>query len=133
VNSVADQYLFRIGGATIIPGTRHLSGSLAFRAEGLRRYDLFGRSDGFRRPGYELYLEPGFSYAYKGQSISFNVPIGLYRNRLPDPYTGAHGDATFPDYVFLGSYSVRFGKGTSPLKGPQQKPAVPSPPVANNN
>ncbi len=133
VNSVADQYLFRVGAATIIPGTRHLSGSLAFRAEGLRRYDLFGRSDGFRRPGYELYLEPGFSYAYKGQSFSFNVPVGLYRNRLPDPYTGAPGDATFPDYVFLGSYSVRFGKGTSPLKGPQQKPAVPSPPVANNN
>ena len=94
---------------------------------------MFGRSDGFRRPGYELYLEPGFSYAYKGQSFSFNVPVGLYRNRLPDPYTGAKGDATFPDYVFLGSYSVRFGKGVSPLKGPQQKPAVPSPPVANND
>lgn len=133
VNSVADQYLFRVGAATIIPKTRHLSGSLAFRAEGLRRYDLFGRSDGFRRPGYELYLEPGVSYSYKGQSFSFNVPVGLYRNRLPDPYTGAAGDATFPDYVFLGSYSVRFGKGISPLKGPQQKPAVPSPPVANNN
>ena len=51
VNSVADQYLFRVGGATQIPGVRHFSGSLAFRAEGLRRYDIFGRSDGFRRPG----------------------------------------------------------------------------------
>jgi hypothetical protein len=132
VNSVADQYLFRVGAATIIPGTHHLSGSLAFRAEGLRRYDVFGRSDGFRRPGYELYLEPGVSYSYKGQSFSFNVPIGLYRNRLPDPYTGASGDATFPDYVFLGSYSIRFGKGTSSLKGPEKKPAVPAPPVANN-
>ena len=85
VNSVADQYLFRVGGATQIPGVRHFSGSLAFRAEGLRRYDIFGRSDGFRRPGYELYLEPGFAYVYKGQSLSFNMPIGLYRNRLPDP------------------------------------------------
>ena len=133
VNSVADQYLFRVGGATQIPGVRHFSGSLAFRAEGLRRYDIFGRSDGFRRPGYELYLEPGFAYVYKGQSLSFNIPIGLYRNRLPDPYTGAPGDATFPDYVFLGSYSVRFGKGINKLQGPQPKPGIPSQPVGNNN
>jgi hypothetical protein len=28
---------------------------------------------------------------------------------------------------------VRFGKGTSTLKGPQQKPAVPAPPVANDH
>ena len=129
---MADQYLGSLGIATQIPKARHFSGSLAFRAEGLNRCDVFGRSDGFR-VGYELYLEPGLSHYYKGQSFSFNVPVGLYRNRKPDPYTGAEGDATFPDYVFLGSYSVRFGKGTSPLKGPQQKPAVPSPPVANNN
>ena len=72
------------------------------------------------------------SYAYKGQSVSFNMPIGLYRNRLPDPYTGASGDATFPDYVFLGNYSIRFGRGATKLKGPEQKPAVPSPPVGND-
>jgi hypothetical protein len=132
VNSVADQYLFRVGAATPVPGARHFSASLAFRAEGLKRYDLFGRSDGFRRPGCELYLEPGFSYSYKGQSFSFNMPFGLYRNRLPDPYTGAAGDATFPDYVFLGSYSVRFGKGTNRLQRPPEKPTIPSPPVANN-
>jgi hypothetical protein len=133
VNSVADQYLLRLGIATRIPKARHFSGSLAFRAEGLNRYDVFGRSDGFRRPGYELYLEPGLSYYYKGQSFSFNVPVGLYRNRKPDPYTGAEGDATFPDYVFLGSYSIRFGKGHSKLQGPPPKPTVPSPPVTNND
>jgi hypothetical protein len=133
VNSVADQYLLRIGGATPIPKLRHFAASLAFRAEGLNRYDVFGRSDGFRRPGYELYLEPGLSYYHKGQSFSFNVPVGLYRMRKPDPYTGAEGDATFPDYVFLGSYSIRFGRGTSQLQRPPQKPPLPSPPVTNED
>jgi hypothetical protein len=45
---------------------------------------------------------------------SFQVPIAYYRNRFPDPYTGASGDATFPNYIFLASYGYRFGgKGTA--------------------
>ncbi len=36
------------------------------------------------------------------------LPIGLVRNRRPNPYTGAAGDATFPDYVVLVGYSYRF-------------------------
>lgn len=123
VNSVADQYLVRAGGIVPVPKTRHLSASLAFRAEGLRRYDLFGRSDGWRRPGYELYIEPGVSYSYKGHGFSFNIPFGLYRMRERDPYTGARGDATFPDYVFLGNYSYRFG-----AKKHAMTPARPAPP-----
>lgn len=132
VNSVPDQYLVRIGAATPVPKLRHLSAAIAFRAEGLKRYDLFGRSDGFRRPGYELYVEPGLQYAYKNQSFSFNVPVGLYRMRKPDPYTGAEGDATFPDYVFLGSYSVRFGKGAHGLQQPATPKPIAAPPVAEN-
>jgi len=31
------------------------------------------------------------------------------RNRFPDPYTGASGDATFPNYIVLASYGYRFG------------------------
>jgi hypothetical protein len=129
VNSVADQYLVRVGGAMRIPRTRHFSASLAFRAEGLRRYDLWGRSDGFRRPGYELYLEPGLSYSYKSQGFAFNVPVGLYRMRERDPYTGARGDATFPDYVFLGNYSIRFG-GPKHHQATPVRPTAPAPPVS---
>ncbi len=39
---------------------------------------------------------------------SIYLPIGLVRNRRPNPYTGAAGDATFPDYVVLVGYSYRF-------------------------
>jgi hypothetical protein len=37
-----------------------------------------------------------------------NVPIGFYRNREPNPYSGREGDATFPDYILLTGLSFRF-------------------------
>ncbi len=109
VNSVPDQYLVRAGAIAPL-GIRGLSGSIAWRVEGLRRYDLIGDSHGFRRPGYELFIEPGLTFTQGRSQISFTVPIGYYRMRKPDPYSGALGDATFPDYIVLGSYSVRLGR-----------------------
>ena len=107
-NSVPDQYMARLGGAVPV-GKTGFAGSLAWRVEGLPRYDLIGGSHGFRRPGVEMFLEPGVSYAKGSQIYSFQMPIGYYRNRFPDPYTGAAGDATFPKYIFLVSYGYRFG------------------------
>ncbi|HWW85204.1 MAG TPA: TlpA disulfide reductase family protein, partial [Vicinamibacterales bacterium] len=85
------------------------AGSLAWRAEGVPRYDLIGASHGFRRPGVEMFIEPGFSYARGGDVYQFQMPIAYYRNRFPNPYTGNLGDATFPNYIFLASYGHRFG------------------------
>jgi peroxiredoxin len=107
-NSVPDQFLVRAGGAVPI-GNTGFAGSVAWRIEGLPRYDLIGASHGFRRPGVEMFVEPGISYARGNQGFSFQMPIGYYRNRFPDPYTGAPGDATFPNYIFLASYGYRFG------------------------
>ena len=112
VNSVPDQYLVRIGGA--MPIKKILVASLAYRIEGQRRYDLFGASHGFRRPGFEMFAEPGVSIARGRQVMSFTVPVGFYRNRKPDPYTGLQGDATFPRFIVLGSYSVRLGGKKAP-------------------
>ena len=107
-NSVPDSFLARLGGAVPIRKTG-FAGSLAWRIEGLPRYDLIGASHGFRRPGVEMFIEPGVSYAKGRQFYSFNMPIGYYRNRFPNPYTGNSGDATFPNHIFLFSYGYRFG------------------------
>jgi len=107
-NSVPDQYMVRLGGAVPL-GTSGIAASLTWRAEGLPRYDLIGGSHGFRRPGVEMFIEPGFSYAKGGNVYSFQMPIGYYRNRFPNPYTGSAGDATFPNYIFLASVGHRFG------------------------
>ena len=121
-NSVPDQFIVR-GGAGV-PVWKGLGASLAVRVEGVPRYDLIGRSDGFRRPGREVFLEPGISYSRGRSSVQFNLPRALYRYRAPDPYTGANGDATFPDWVMLGSYSYRFGKAKH-IAMPQPKTQQP--------
>lgn len=110
-NSVPDQFMARLGGAVPI-GTTGLACSLAWRVEGVPRYDLIGESRGFRRPGVEMFIEPGVSFAKGSHVYSVQVPIGYYRNRFPNPYTGNRGDATFPKYIVLASYGYRFG-GTS--------------------
>jgi hypothetical protein len=119
VNSVPDQYLARIGGSIAV--AKKVAVTSAFRVEGQRRYDLIGKSHGFRRPGVSLFAEPGVTFSTGTGNVSFNVPIAFYRNRKPDPYTGIEGDATFPKYVFLGTYSWRFGG---------RKAAPPAPPAA---
>jgi len=113
-NSVPDQYLVRLGGAFPMGRTGFVA-SLAWHAEGLPRYDLFGESHGFRRPGIEMFVEPGITYAKGPHVYNFSVPVAYYRNRFPNPITGNAGDATFPNYIFLASYGYRFGgkNGTS--------------------
>ncbi|HEX5475252.1 MAG TPA: hypothetical protein VFX12_11370 [Vicinamibacterales bacterium] len=110
VNSVPDQYLTRVG--TAMPVGKLAVVTLAYRIEGQRRYDLIGASHGFRRPGLEMFVEPGISLSRGRQTMAFSVPIGIYRNRKPDPYTGLEGDATFPGAIALGSYSLRLGGRT---------------------
>ncbi|MDQ3880320.1 MAG: hypothetical protein M3295_04525 [Chloroflexota bacterium] len=107
VNSVPDQYVARVGAAVRARGRLGLSA--AYRVEGQRRYDLIGKSHGFRRPGVAMFVEPGISYSKGVQSFSINVPIAFYRNRKPDPYTGLQGDATFPRFIMLANYGYRFG------------------------
>jgi Putative MetA-pathway of phenol degradation len=107
VNSVPDQYLVRMG-AVMPVGSTGLGVSLAYRMEGLPRYDLIGGSHGWRRPGYEMFAEPGLAYSRGGSTWSLNVPIGFLRNRQPNPYTGRAGDATFPKYILLTGLSHRF-------------------------
>lgn len=117
VNSVPDQYVARLGASAAIG--KGFGASLAWRIEGMPRYDLIGRSDGWRRPGKEMFIEPGISYSRGSSSFGFQVPIGYYRNREPDPYTGQLGDATFPRFIILGNYSLRFGKASSQIGIPR--------------
>lgn len=107
VNSVPDSYLVRMG-AVVPLGKTGVGASLAYRIEGLPRYDLIGDSHGWRRPGHEMFVEPGLAFSKGNSTWSLNVPIGFYRNRQPNPYSGREGDATFPDYIVLSGVSYRF-------------------------
>jgi hypothetical protein len=112
-DSVYDQYEFRAGVTQQLYRFQHgvLDGSFGGRWEGVPSNDLIGRSDGFRRPGYILSVEPGLMYLLPHDSVSLNVPVAEYMNRTqsyPDTLTGGHGDAFFAKFLVLITYSHRW-------------------------
>lgn len=111
VMSVPDQYLFRAGVSYAVPRMRGLAVSFGGRLEGVPVRDAFGKSDGFRRPGYAISLDPGIMYARGASSFAVSVPWAVQRNRkrsVADYQNGTHGDAAFADYTIVLGLSRRF-------------------------
>lgn len=111
VMSVADQYLFRGGISRAVPKIRGLVASFGGRIEGVPVRDAFGGSDGFRRPGYAISIDPGLMYMRGRNIFAISSPWAIERNRrrsTSDIRNGTHGDAAFADYALTVSYSRRF-------------------------
>jgi hypothetical protein len=109
--STPDQYLAEAGIAYPFPKVRGLVVTFGPHIEGVKVRDLFGKSEGFRRPGYALSMEPGVEYSRRRSIVTFNVLKALVRDRarsVPDIANGTHGDAAFADYVWLLNYTYRF-------------------------
>jgi hypothetical protein len=112
VMSITDQYLFRGGISHAVAKVRGLAVSFGGRMEGVPVRDAFGKSDGFRRPGYAISLDPGVLYGRGRYTYSLNIPFAVERNRrrsAADIRNGRHGDAAFADYAITMSVSRRFG------------------------
>jgi len=111
VMSVPDQYLGRIGISMGNPWIEGLAVSVGGRVEGVPPKDLWGDSNGFRRPGYAFSIEPGIAFSIKGHTFGLSAPIAVWRERqrsVPEAANHTHGDAAFADYVILFGYSYRF-------------------------
>jgi hypothetical protein len=112
VLSVTDQYLFRTGVSQGVPKVRGLAFSIGVRGEGVPVRDLIGGSDGFRRPGAIISLDPGVMYDFHRTIISVNGPWALYRNRPPSvpelQNNTKNGDAFFADYTVIATISRHF-------------------------
>jgi hypothetical protein len=109
--SIADQYLGRVGLAATFRRGGSWTTSLGGRLEGVPAEDRIGGSNGFRRPGYAVSLEPGITYRRGRNAITAGVPVALYRNRtrsVADMASGGHGDAAFADYLVILGYSRSF-------------------------
>jgi len=114
VMSVPDQYMIRAG-LSYSPGHKSTL-SIGLREECIPVRDLVGGSNGFRRPGYIISLEPSFAFHFKRSSAFISVPVALVRNRtqsVPDKIrtdlTGNYtqGDAAFADYLISAGFSIK--------------------------
>ncbi|HEX3570524.1 MAG TPA: hypothetical protein VHU44_06855 [Acidobacteriaceae bacterium] len=109
--SATDQYLFRGGLTRHVPHLRGLSASFGGRMEGIPVRDAFGRSDGFRRPGYIISIDPGLQFERGRSMFSLNAPWAVQRNRrasVTDLAAHKHGDAAFADYAVILGVSRTF-------------------------
>ncbi len=113
--SVPDQYGVRLGISTPLWYTKGLTFTLVSRLEGLPSSDLIGKSEGSRRPGFILSVEPGLIWIKNQHLINVSIPYALVRNRTrsfvdkQDPSGLRHGDAAFADYLINVNYTCRIG------------------------
>jgi hypothetical protein len=107
VTSITDQYTARVGLSYLLWPDWGLTASLGGRIDGVPVRDVVGKSDGFRRPGITVSVDPGISVMKHGWTVGLSVPVAVYRNRfrsLEDERisdvtgVGQHGDAAFADY-----------------------------------
>jgi hypothetical protein len=120
--SVPDIYSIRAGGAYSIKGVPGLSANLGMRIDGIPISDLVGGSNGFRRPGYSLYLDPGVSYVHGRTSFTFNIPVMVYRDFMRsnvDVQLGRPGGGDLAKYLIIAQYSIRF-QSPIPRGGPSK-------------
>ncbi len=113
--SVVDQYLLRAGASFSKGG---LQAQLGGRMECIPSKDLIGDSDGFRRPGYILSVEPSVFYSFGRSTLGVSFPVALERNRTrsqidiargTNPANGKpfQGDAAFADWLLSITYAHR--------------------------
>ncbi|MEO7976477.1 hypothetical protein [Flavobacterium sp.] len=124
-----DQYFARAGLSVSIDKKENFNISLAGRVEGIPAYDAFGGQVAYRRPGYVVAVEYGFSYRIGKHNLSLFLPYNIVKNRIQsaadianqdlqnsvitDPAKRVHvqGDAAFADYSINLGYSYRFSPG----------------------
>jgi hypothetical protein len=92
---------------------RGLSFTLGGRIDGVPVQDAIGGSDGFRRAGYAIYVDPGLNWVFGNNTLSVNVPVAVERNLEASQYldngivkTSAGG--AFADFIVVAAYSRRF-------------------------
>jgi len=124
-----DQYFARAGLSAAIDKNENFNVSLAARVEGIPAYDAFGGQVAYRRPGYVVAVEYGFSYHLGKHTLSLFIPYNIVKNRIqsaadiasqdlinsaisdPSKYVHVQGDAAFADYSINVGYSYRFSLG----------------------
>ena len=113
VNSVPDQYLGRVGLSYSIWPARGLAVTLGARIDGVPVTDAVGDSNGFRRAGYALYVDPGVNWAFGENTLSVNLPVAVKRNLQSSPYldNGVLRTSRFgaiADFIVVVAFSRRF-------------------------
>jgi hypothetical protein len=74
--------------------------------------DVIGGGDLYwRRPGYEIYVEPGLTWTRGANLASVSIPVRVHQNKLDsllDISLHRHIGSDFAAYLVVASYARRF-------------------------
>ncbi len=112
LRGVPDFYSGRLGAAYVLPRIEGFVVSLGGRVNGVTVRDVVGGGDLFwRRPGYEIYVEPGLTWTRGPNAATLSVPVRAYVNKLDsllDVSKARKFGGSFAPYLLLASYARRF-------------------------
>lgn len=111
--AVPDVYSARGGFSYGIKTEPGLSMSLGGRIDGTTVRNLIGgRTDFYRKPGYTMYVDPGFALQSGPNQFTLNVPVRVRHNYfsmlINNGQTVRPGAGGVSDYVIYGGFSRRF-------------------------
>ena len=105
--SVPDVYTGRVGLLYSVLPQQGVSASLGARIDGIPRHDVIGSSDGFRRPGYIVFVDPGVTLSRGPNAITVNTPVRSIV-RLSKTLTPTIGAGDLAKVLFFVGYTRRF-------------------------
>lgn len=112
LRGVPDTYSGRVVGAILVPFVEGLVFSAGGRINGVTVRDIIGGGDLYwRRPGYEVYFEPGLTWTLGRNMASLSVPIRIYQKKIDsllDIAQGMHRGSDFAPYLIVASVARRF-------------------------
>ncbi len=110
--SVSDVYSGRLGVSYRLLPEQGLSLGLGGRIDGIPYHDLIGKSDGFRRPGYVVFVDPGMSFERGRSTFTFSAPVRIAQRlatqQLAMTSGGTIGAGDLAAVVFFVGYTRRF-------------------------
>lgn len=109
--SVPDYYQVRAGFGYQAWPKRGISLSLGLRLDGIPTEDLVGDSNGYRRPGYNLAIDPGITVSWGRHIFSLYVPVAIARAQnpsLPEQERDLHFGGSMASEALMLYYARRF-------------------------
>lgn len=110
--SVPDVYSMRTGLTLALAPSHGLSTNLGVRIDGIPLRDVVGGGDdGFRRPGYTLFFDPGAAMRIGRHEFTLSVPIRLRQNfsrSLIERERNLPGGGDLARYLVFAGYSARW-------------------------
>jgi hypothetical protein len=89
--SVPDVYTGRLGVSYTVSRRSGVSIGLGGRIDGIPYHDLFGRSQGFRRPGYVAFVDPGIAVDRGRSSFTLSTPLRVSQRLATSQTSSASG------------------------------------------